>query len=142
LTVFFLRDKSKYGIEFTGGTSVQIALKQGVSLTRQDVQDRMQQIGDKLKNPDLASASVYSVGDPVGQSGSEKVYDQYEITTVATNKLLTTVTLDANDTRDHDGGHPQSASRVAGGPGRVHDYPERRQDVRGDQQLHQSAHGS
>ena len=40
LSIFFLRDKSKFGIEFTGGTSVQIALKQGSSLTRQDVQDR------------------------------------------------------------------------------------------------------
>ncbi len=97
LTVFFLRDKSKYGIEFTGGTSVQIALKQGSSLTRQDAQDRMDQIGAKLNNPDLRSASVYSVGDPVGQAGSEKIYDQYEITTVATNKLQTAVTLAEGD---------------------------------------------
>ena len=103
LTIFFLRDKSKFGIEFTGGTSVQIALKQGVSLTRQDAQDRMDQIGAKLNNADLRSASVYSVGDPVGQaSGGEKIYDQYEITTVATNKLQTMLTLAAGDSNTAD----------------------------------------
>ncbi|MCL5280435.1 MAG: protein translocase subunit SecD [Planctomycetes bacterium] len=103
LTIFFLRDKSKYGIEFTGGTSVQIALKQGASLTRQDAQDRMSQIGDKLKNPDLSSAGVYSVGDPVGQTPrGDKIYDQYEITTMATNKLQTTLTLAAGDSNTAD----------------------------------------
>jgi SecD/SecF fusion protein len=103
LAIFFLRDKSKFGIEFTGGTSVQIALKQGMSLTRQDAQDRMDQIGSKLNNADLRSASVYSVGDPVGQApGGEKIYDQYEITTVATNKLQTTLTLAAGDAQTAD----------------------------------------
>ncbi len=103
LAIFFLRDKSKFGIEFTGGTSVQIALKQGVSLTRQDAQDRMDQIGAKLNNADLRSASVYSVGNPVGQTpNGEKVYDQYEITTMATNKLQTTLTLAAGDAQTAD----------------------------------------
>jgi SecD/SecF fusion protein len=98
LSIFFLRDKSKFGIEFTGGTSVQIALKEGVSLTRQEAQNRMDQIGTKLNNADLRSASVYSVGDPIGQtSGGEKIYNQYEITTMATNKLQTTLTLAAGD---------------------------------------------
>jgi len=98
LTIFFLRDKSKFGIEFTGGTSVQIALKEGASLTRQDAQERMDRIGSKLNNADLRSAGVYSVGDPAGQKpGGEKIYDQYEITTVATNKLQTTLTLAAGD---------------------------------------------
>jgi SecD/SecF fusion protein len=103
LAIFFLRDKSKFGIEFTGGTSVQIALKQGTSLSRQDAQDRMDQIGAKLNNADLRSASVYSVGDPVGQTpGGDKIYDQYEITTVATNKLQTTLTLAAGDAQTAD----------------------------------------
>jgi len=103
LSVFFLRDKSKFGIEFTGGTSVQIALKQGASLTRENVQDRMSQIGDKLNNADLKSASVYSVGDSIGQTpAGEKIYDQYEITTVATNKLQTTLTLAEGDTQTAD----------------------------------------
>ncbi len=103
LAIFFLRDKSKFGIEFTGGTSVQIALKQGVSLTRQDAQDRMDQIGAKLNNADLRSASVYSVGNPVGQTpNGEKIYDQYEITTMATNKLQTTLTLAAGDAQTAD----------------------------------------
>lgn len=99
LAVFFARDKSKYGLEFTGGTSVQVAMKPGVMLTRQQAQDRMQQIGDKLHNNDLASASVYSIGDPIGQAANgDKVYNQYEITTVATNDMQTTVTLGAKDT--------------------------------------------
>ncbi|OHB62876.1 MAG: protein-export membrane protein SecD [Planctomycetes bacterium RBG_13_62_9] len=94
LILFFLRDKSKYDIEFTGGTSVQIDFKSGVSLTRQDVEDRIVQIGEKLNNADLKSANVYSVGEPIGQAANgEKIYDQYEITTTATNKLLTTVTF-------------------------------------------------
>jgi SecD/SecF fusion protein len=103
LTIFFLRDKSKFGIEFTGGTSVQIALKEGTSLTRQDVQDRMDQIGAKLDNADLRSASVYSVGDPVGQTPrGDKIYDQYEITTMATNKLQTTLTIAPGDAQTAD----------------------------------------
>ena len=36
---------NKYDIEFTGGTSVQINLKEDVSLSRQDVQDRIVAIG-------------------------------------------------------------------------------------------------
>jgi SecD/SecF fusion protein len=103
LTIFFLRDKSKFGIEFTGGTSVQIALKEGTSLTRQDAQDRMDQIGAKLGNADLRSASVYSVGDPVGQTPrGDKIYDQYEITTMATNKLQTMLTLAPGDAQTAD----------------------------------------
>jgi len=103
LSIFFLRDKSKFGIEFTGGTSVQIALKEGTSLTRQDVQDRMSQMGNKLNNADLQSASVYSIGVPIRQAtGGEKVYDQYEITTMATNKLQATVTLAEGNTQTAD----------------------------------------
>ena len=80
LLVFFTRDdtkNNKYDIEFTGGTSVQVNLKEGVSLSRQDVQDRIVAIGQELGNPALQAANVYSIGE----SGR-----QYEITTTATNK--------------------------------------------------------
>ncbi len=94
LTTFFVRDRSKYDIEFTGGTSVQIDLKEGVALTRQNVEDRIVEIGQQLRDPGLETASVYSVGEPIGQTdGGVRIYDQYEITTTATNKLRTTVTF-------------------------------------------------
>jgi SecD/SecF fusion protein len=87
LFVFFTRDdvrNNKYDIEFTGGTSVQINLKEGVSLSRQDVEDRIHRIGTQLNNPALAAANVYSIG----KSGQ-----QYEINTTETNKAATIVTL-------------------------------------------------
>jgi SecD/SecF fusion protein len=97
LTLFLTRGNSKYDIEFTGGTSVQIDVKPQVSLTRQNVEDRMVEIGKKLGNRDLENVSVYSVGSPRATTqGSERVYDQYEITTTATNKLRATVTPDPN----------------------------------------------
>ncbi len=89
LIVFFTRDEaknSKYDIEFTGGTSVQINLKEGVGLTRQDVEDRIHKAGEQKGNPALATASVYSVG---------KTGRQYEINTTETNKTLVTVTMPA-----------------------------------------------
>jgi SecD/SecF fusion protein len=79
LLVFFGRNDlkdNKYDIEFTGGTSVQIVLKKGVDLTRQQVEDKIQ--------PLLPAANVYSVGD----SGR-----QFEITTTETNKITATVTM-------------------------------------------------
>jgi len=91
LAVFFTRDdtkNNKYDIEFTGGTSVQINLKQGVSLSRQDVQDRIQAIGEELANPALQTANVYSIGE----SGR-----QYEITTTATNKTRAVVAFAAGN---------------------------------------------
>jgi SecD/SecF fusion protein len=87
LAIFFTRDNTKnnkYDIEFTGGTSVQINLKEGVSLSRQDVQDRIVSIGKQLANPALQTANVYSVGE----SGR-----QYEITTTATNKTRAEATF-------------------------------------------------
>jgi len=92
LYVFFTRDdvkNNKYDIEFTGGTSVQINLKDKVSLSRADVAERMRKIGDDLKNPALGAANVYSVG----KSGSS-----YEISTTETNKTSVTV-------RFSEGGH-------------------------------------
>jgi len=93
LIVFFTRDDAKsnrYDIEFTGGTSVQINLKDNLNLSRQDVEDRIHKIGQQLKNDALAAANVYSVG----KSGKE-----YEITTTATNKTSATITLPPNSGR-------------------------------------------
>jgi SecD/SecF fusion protein len=87
LIVFFTRDdakNNKYDIEFTGGTNIQVNLKEGVNLSRQDVEDRIQRIGKELKNPALAAANVYSIG----KSGR-----QYEINTTETNKITATVTF-------------------------------------------------
>jgi len=87
LLVFFTRDNTvnnKYDTEFTGGTTVQISLKEAMS--RQEVQDKIQQIGKDPDNPNLAlsTASVYSIGE----SGR-----QYEISTTETNRLFVDVTL-------------------------------------------------
>ena len=90
LTVFFTRDdvrNNKYDIEFTGGTSAQINLKDD-SLSRQDVEDRIQKVGIELGNPGLAAANVYSIG---------KSNRQYEINTTETNKTTVTVTFPQND---------------------------------------------
>ncbi|UCE99692.1 MAG: protein translocase subunit SecD, partial [Planctomycetota bacterium] len=87
LFVFFTRDdvkNNKYDIEFTGGTSVQINLKDSVRLTRQDVEDRVRKVGADSENPALETANVYGVG----KSGR-----QYEITTTETNKTTVTVTF-------------------------------------------------
>ena len=85
--IFFARDdskNSKYDIEFTGGTSVQINLKDTVHLTRQNVEDKIRRVGTDWANSALASATVYSVG------ASDK---QYEITTIETNKTKTIITF-------------------------------------------------
>ncbi|TSA45131.1 protein translocase subunit SecD [bacterium] len=85
--IFFARDdskNSKYDIEFTGGTSVQINLKDTAHLTRQNVEDKIHRVGTDWANSALTSASVYSVGT----SGK-----QYEITTTETNKTKTIITF-------------------------------------------------
>jgi SecD/SecF fusion protein len=85
LLVFFTRndlENNKYDIEFTGGTNIQINLKD--ALDRQEVEERIQQIGTELNNPGLKTASVYSFG----KSGK-----QYEISTTETNKITVTVTF-------------------------------------------------
>ena len=85
LLVFLTRDdveNNKYDIEFTGGTNVQINLKE--ALSRQEVEDRIRKIGTDLNNSALAAANVYSVGE----SGK-----QYEINTTETNKITVTGTL-------------------------------------------------
>jgi len=87
LAVFFTRDEaknSKYDIEFTGGTSVQINLKPDVEITRQQVEDRIHELGRQQNNNAIATATVYSVGE-TGR--------QYEIITSETNKTLAKVEL-------------------------------------------------
>jgi len=87
LAIFFTRNdtqNNKYDIEFTGGTNVQINLKEGMSLTGQDVEEKIRKIGTDLNNSALAAANVYSVGE----SGK-----QYEINTTETNKINVTITF-------------------------------------------------
>jgi SecD/SecF fusion protein len=84
--VFFTRDpvtNNKYDIEFTGGMSVQLNFKEGVTLTRQDVQDRLQKAAQGVSAA-LQAANVTSVGT-TGR--------QFEITTTETNKTHVTVTF-------------------------------------------------
>ncbi|MHC4646166.1 MAG: protein translocase subunit SecD [Planctomycetota bacterium] len=85
LLVFFTRDNTvnnKYDIEFTGGTSAQINLKENVILSRQQVEDIIRNSPAALNNPALRAARVYSIGQ------SEK---QYEINTTETNKTSVTI---------------------------------------------------
>ena len=85
LVIFFTRDEaknSKYDIEFTGGTNIQINLKEEANLTRQNVEDRIRKIDPN--NAALGAANVYSVGE----SGK-----QYEISTTETNKINVTITF-------------------------------------------------
>jgi SecD/SecF fusion protein len=87
LFIFFTRDEnvnSKYDIEFTGGTSATITLRDDVEMTRSDVEQAIHQAGNDLGNPAIATANIYSVG---------KSQKQFEITTTETNKLRTTVTF-------------------------------------------------
>jgi SecD/SecF fusion protein len=89
LVIFFTRDdtkNNKYDIEFTGGTSVQINLKEGMNLSRQEVEDRIHKVGLNLNNSALSAASVYSIG---------KTGNIYEINTTETNKTTVTVTFAA-----------------------------------------------
>jgi SecD/SecF fusion protein len=87
VVVFLTRDdtkNNKYDIEFTGGTSVQINLKNAAKLDRQEVEDRIHKIGTERGDSALAAATVYSIGT----SGK-----QYEITTTETNKTKASVTF-------------------------------------------------
>lgn len=90
---FFGRDEeknSKYDIEFTGGTSVQINLKEGTEMTRRQVEEIIRQKGRELDSPALAAANVYSIGESD---------TNYEITTTATNQAVVNIGIpDANAT--------------------------------------------
>ncbi len=88
--VFFYRDEttnSKYDIEFTGGTSLQINLKAENPLTRAEAENIIHKEGEKLGNKPIAAAKVYSVGN----SGL-----QYEITTIETNKTIAQIIFEPN----------------------------------------------
>jgi SecD/SecF fusion protein len=99
VAVFLTRNdakNNKYDIEFTGGTSIQINLKDNVSLDRQTVEDRIHKAGADIGSNGLAAASVYSIGT----SGKE-----YEITTTETNKTRASVTFPpASSGEDRSGG--------------------------------------
>lgn len=85
LVIFFTRDEttnSKYDIEFTGGTSVQIDLKEGAGLDRAAVERRFRDYALSIGNMALAAARV----NEVGTSGR-----QFEISTTETN--ITTARL-------------------------------------------------
>jgi SecD/SecF fusion protein len=85
LLVFFTRDdarNNKYDIEFTGGYSAQISLKE--PMDRQEVENAIGRIGAEWGNPALEAASVYTVG---------KSNKQYEINTTETNKTITIITF-------------------------------------------------
>ena len=78
LFVFFARndpENSKYDIEFTGGTSVQVNLKEDMGI--QEVRDTLAAVGEERNEPAIAGANVYSI---------EKSMRRYEITTTATNE--------------------------------------------------------
>lgn len=92
LFVFFTRDNTKnnkYDIEFTGGTSLQINLKQPVNI--QLVRDRVQRIGEELRNPAIAAANVYSIGE----LAEDKTGTQFEINTTETNKIVANIVFNS-----------------------------------------------
>lgn len=90
LSVFFTRDEatnSKYDIEFTGGTSVQIDLKEGFGGGRAEVQSRFSEYAKSIGNMALSAARV----NEVGTAGN-----QFEISTTETNLTTATVTFDTD----------------------------------------------
>jgi len=87
LLLFYTRDdvkNNKYDIEFTGGTSAQINLKEGVNLTRNEVEEKIHNVGAELGNPGISATRVYSIGT-TGR--------QYEINTTETNKTTAEITF-------------------------------------------------
>ncbi len=89
LAVFLTRDEtanSKYDIEFTGGTSVQIDLKEGFGGGRAEVQRRFSAYAASIGNPKLAAARI----NEVGLTGR-----QFEISTTETNVTTVELTFEA-----------------------------------------------
>jgi SecD/SecF fusion protein len=87
MIIFFTRDEkanSKYDIEFTGGTSVQIDLKEGTGFDRSMVEKKLQDHAKSINNSALGVAKVYTIG---------QTNLQYEITTTETNRTTLTVQL-------------------------------------------------
>ena len=100
LIVFFTRDNTrsnKYDIEFTGGTSVVIDVKEASQISRQDVENRIKKIGAELPNRAIEASNVWSIGKPIGEKkNGEKIFQQYEITTTETNKSIVKVIFPAS----------------------------------------------
>ena len=110
LAAFFLT-KNKYDIEFTGGTSAVINLKDGVKLTRQDVEDRISRVDEERGNAALVASNVYSIGTAIEEiPNGEKIYKQYEIKTIETNKTAVRITLADNE--------EQTAEKIASAIGK------------------------
>ena len=85
--VFFNRssvENSKYDIEFTGGTRVEIDLKEGTGYDRAKVEEIIRAKATEFESADLAAARVYSVGE----TGL-----QFAISTTETNKTSTVLTF-------------------------------------------------
>lgn len=83
MIVFFTRNdavNSKYDIEFTGGTSVQIDLKEGTGFDITKVRDLFKEAA--TGNKSLEAARIYEIG-------TSKL--QYEITTTETNRTSISV---------------------------------------------------
>jgi len=90
LTVFFTRDdkvNSKYDIEFTGGTSVQIDLKEGFGGGRAEVQKRFSAYAASINNLPLAAARI----NEIGTTGR-----QFEISTTETNLTTAEVVFNSD----------------------------------------------
>jgi len=89
--VFLNRDEaknSKYSIEFTGGTSIQVKLNQtGTDMTRADVQNEITEIGAEMKNPFIEAAKVTQIGSPDRH--------EFEIVTTATSRTEIDIRLPA-----------------------------------------------
>ncbi len=84
MIAFFTRNEavnSKYDIEFTGGTSVQIDLKEGTGFDRSKVEEIFR---NHVGESSLKAARINSVGD-TGR--------QFEITTTETNRTTAIVTM-------------------------------------------------
>ncbi|MCI0498460.1 MAG: protein translocase subunit SecD [Planctomycetales bacterium] len=87
LAVFFTRNEtksSKYDIEFIGGTSIEIELKEGTGYNREKVEQIFTSYARSIGNSALTAAKIYEVG----QSGR-----QFEISTTETNKTTAAVAL-------------------------------------------------
>lgn len=100
LYIFLTRDdtNNKYDIEFTGGTSIQIDLKN--PSTRQEAEDKFKSAAESLGNRALMAANIYSIG----KSGK-----QFEINTTETNKITADITFGT--------GHTQTVDSIASAVG-------------------------
>ncbi len=109
LTVFLLRGPSKYDIEFTGGTSVQIDVKPEATLTRQNVEDRMVEIGKKAGQPRAGERQRLQRRQPPGPP--RKAPSASTMSTKSRLPLRTSCTLRLHPTRTAAPGRPIPSQR-------------------------------